>query len=410
MLKEYPKFKRGEIEEIYKKISQSEKKLISDYLDYRRARGITTDGKVQDIRRYLLHLRRILGKEFRQIDLRDLRNLLGIINNSYLSDYVKNTIKTDLKNFLKYLFSDWSSSFANLEDIKLISNARNEKKLNSQALLQKEDIEKVMRHEPSMFWKAFFMTQYEGGLRTQEVRFLKWDDIKFDIDGDISEVSIYSTKTKKARTIFVKDATFYLKKLKEEQENLKEKGVYIFHSKSDINKPIIKTTISMWFRAITKKALGRVGWAYLLRHSRATELYRLAKQGKIAKDTAIEFMGHSDDMSKVYQHFDAKEIKEMLKSQVYKTEDLPPEKKHELEEAIENLKKENENIKSGFEKELNDLKKEQNDKLLELTTKISNMFSAAKKSSSLNTAFLKAATQDKKVEAGMRKYVKKGSA
>lgn len=410
MLKEYPKFEKGEIEEVYNKISKAEKKLISDYLDYRRARGITSEDKVKDVRRYMLHLRHILGKEFKQIDLADLRNLLGIINSSYLSGYVKNTIKTDLKNFLKYQFPDWSSSFANLEDIRLISNARNEKKLNSQALLQKEDIEKVMRHEPSMFLKAFFMTQYEGGLRTQEVRFLKWDDIKFDVDGDISEVSIYSTKTKKARTIFVKDATFYLKKLKEEQENLKEKGIYVFHSRSDINKPVIKTTISMWFRAITKKALGREGWAYLLRHSRATELYRLAKQGKIAKDTAIEFMGHSDDMSKVYQHFDSKEIKEMLKSQVYKTEDLPPEKRHELEEAVEKLKGENEKLKSGFEKDLNDLKKEQDAKFSELTSRITEMFSAAKKSSSLNTVFLKAAEQDKKIEAGMRTYIKKRSA
>jgi predicted phage tail protein len=238
---------------------------------------------------------------------------------------------------------------------------------------------------------------------------LKWEDVQLNVDGDISEVSIYSTKTKKARTVFVKDATFYLKKLKEEQENLKEHGPYIFHSPKDINEPVRKDTVSKWFRTLTEKALGRKGWNYLLRHSRGTELYRLAKQGKISKDTAIEFMGHSDDMSEVYSHFDKEEIKEMLKNQVYKLEDIPKEKKHELEEAIENLKKENENLKAGFEKELNDLKQEQNEKLLEFTTRISNLFSAAKKSSSLNTAFLKAATQDNKVKAGMRKYVNKGS-
>ena len=195
-----------------------------------------------------------------------------------------------------------------------------------------------------MLWKALFMTQYEGGLRTQEVRFLKWQDISFNVDGDISEIGIYASKTKKSRTIFVKEATFYLKKLQTEQENLKQKGLYVFHAKRDINKPITKSAVAMWFRMITKKAIGRQGWNYLLRHSRATELYRLAKQGKIAKDTATEFMGHSDDMSKVYSHFDKKEIKDMLKNQVYKLEELPEEKKHELEKEISELRKENKRI------------------------------------------------------------------
>ncbi len=344
MLKEYPKFKRNEIEKFYNSLSGKEKTLIKDYLEYRRARGITSEETINDVRRYMLHIRYILQKKFRLIDLKDLRTLLAIINSSRLAGYSNNTIKTNLKNFLKYLFSDWSSRFANLEDIRLIPNARNEEKLNSQTLLQKEDIEKIMKHETKNFWKAFFMTQYEGGLRTKEVRFLKWGDIKLNVDGDISEINIYATKTKKARPVFVKAATFYLDKLQEEQENLKEKGIYVFHSKKDINLPIDKHSVSMWFRNLTQKALGRKAWCYLLRHSRATELYRLAKQGKISKDTATAFMGHSEDMSEVYSHFDKKEIKEMLKSQVYKLEELPEEKKHELEKEISELKKEDNRI------------------------------------------------------------------
>lgn len=344
MLKEYPKFKRNEIEKFYNSLPGKEKTIIKDYLEYRRARGITSEETINDVRRYMLHIRYILQKEFKQIDLKDLRTLLAIINSSRLAGYSNNTIKVNLKNFLKYLFSNWSSRFANLEDIRLIPNARNEEKLNSQTLLQKEDIEKIMKHETKNFWKAFFMTQYEGGLRTKEVRFLKWGDIKLNVDGDISEINIYATKTKKARPVFVKAATFYLDKLQEEQENLKEKGIYVFHSKKDINLPIDKHSVSMWFRNLTQKALGRKAWCYLLRHSRATELYRLAKQGKISKDTATAFMGHSEDMSEVYSHFDKKEIKEMLKSQVYKLEELPEEKKHELEKEISELKRENEKI------------------------------------------------------------------
>lgn len=339
MLKEYPKFRRGEIEEFYKKLPAKEKKSIEEYLTYRKARGVGTENKLKDIRRYILHLRYILEEPFEKIDLAKLRGLLAVINSSRLTNYVKNSVKTDLKNFLKYLFKDWSIRFSNLEDIKLNTNKRNEEKINSQTIFSKEDIEKLMKHETRLFYKAFLITQYEAGLRTIETRFLKWKDISFNVDGDISEINIYSTKTAHSRVVFVKEATFYLKKLKEEQENLKINSIYVFYSKSNPNKPIGKSIINKWFRNLTKKALGREGWCYLLRHSRATELYRLAEQNKISKEIAIKFMGHSEDMSKVYTHLDKKEIKEMLKSQVYKFEDIPEEKKHKLEEEIEALKK-----------------------------------------------------------------------
>lgn len=335
MLNKYPKFKRGEIEEFYNKLSRGEKTLIGDYLKFRRARGVSTEEKISDIRRYIIQLRLILERDFNKLNLKDMRSLLAIINDSHLSDNVKNNLKIDIKNFLKFLFKDWSVRFSNFDDIKVSANKKNEKKLNPKSILKKEDIEKLVKHEKSNYWKALFLTQYEGSLRTKEVRFLKWDDIIFNVDGDISEINIYATKTKKSRIIFVKEATFYLQKLKEEQENTQTKGVYIFHSKIDINRPISKGAVSIWMRALSQKALGHKIWNYLLRHSRGTELYRLAKEGKIAKDTAIKFMGHSEDMSEFYTHLDESDVKEMLKNQIYKLEDLPEEKKHELEVRID---------------------------------------------------------------------------
>jgi integrase len=174
---------------------------------------------------------------------------------------------------------------------------------------------------------------------------LKWEDMKFNVDGDISEINIYATKTKKARPVFVKEATFYLKKLKEEQENLEKKGVYVFNSRKDINQPVCKTNVSVWFRELTKRTLGRVGWNYLLRHSRATELYKLARENKIARDTATQFMGHSKDMSYIYEHLDKSKIKEMLKNQVYNLEDLPPETKAELEKEVDDLQEQVKSLK-----------------------------------------------------------------
>jgi len=279
MLKSYPKFKRREIEEVYKKLPEKEKQIIEKYLEYRKARGITSEQKVADLRRYIIQARKILDKNFDDITLDDLRKFLAILNSSYLSDYTKNNLKIDIRNFLKWKIKKWSDRFNDLEDIK-ISNSRNENKINPSILLKSKDIERVMKHETRMFWKSFFITQYEGGLRTIEVRNIKWDDIAFNVDGDISSINIYASKTKKARTIFIKEATFYLKRLKEQQENIEQKGIYVFHSKKDVNKPIDKGTISSWMRSLSERALGRKIWSYILRHSRATELYRLAKQGR----------------------------------------------------------------------------------------------------------------------------------
>src|SRR3990172_8856639 len=236
MLKEYPKFKRNVIWEFYDKLSSSEKKLFEEYITFRKARGVSAERDLLDIKRYMLQLRYILDKDMRKINLNEVRQITAIINTSWLKNEVKNGLKIDFKNFLRYLFPDWSVRFSDLEDIKQNSR-QNEEKINSQTIFTKEDIEKLMKHENNLLYKTFLIVQYEAGLRTGECRALKWGDIKFNVDNDISEVGIYATKTSKARTIFVKEATFYLKKLKEELENTGEKSIYVFPSKSKKNMP-----------------------------------------------------------------------------------------------------------------------------------------------------------------------------
>jgi len=364
MLKQYPKFKRNEIEEYYKTLKKVSIETIKEYLQYRQARGVSSKRKLADIRRTIIQFHYIFQKDYNKIELKDLREYLALLNTSYLTQSTKNNIKIDLKNFLKFLFKDWNDRFSNLEDIRLNGGGRNEEKINSKTIFSKRDIENLMKHENKMFWKAFLMVQYEGGLRTIETRMLKWKDIDLNCEGDISEINIYATKTQKARSIFVKEATFYLNKLREEQENKGEKSDYVFHSIKNKDKLICKSNVNYWFKNLCMKALGREGWNYLLRHSRATELYTLAKQNKIAKDTAIAFMGHSEDMSNTYTHLDSKEVKKMLKEQVYKLEDLPEQEKNELRNEIKSIKTILKTLLIGGVKEIQLLDKTLNKKQL----------------------------------------------
>lgn len=59
MRNEYPRFKRGEIEGVvWAKLPQKEKTMIEEYLIYRKARGVGTESKLQDIRRVIMQLRK----------------------------------------------------------------------------------------------------------------------------------------------------------------------------------------------------------------------------------------------------------------------------------------------------------------------------------------------------------------
>lgn len=337
MKSEWTSFKRNEVWDFYESLKEEEKDLIEKYIVYRKARGIISKTKIEDTKRRIIQYRFIFEKPLSKMTLDDYRSFGALIHNSNRRD--KDTLLSDLKNYIKFSFKDWSVRFNNLEDVKYSKGKFNEEKINSSTIISKKEVEDLVESEPKTFWRAFLLTQYEGGLRTGEVRGLKWKDVNFNLDQSITQINIFATKTKKARTIFVKKATFYLDKLRKEQENLDDKGQYIFHSVKDKNKPIDKSNVANWFRRLSKRVLGVEKWNYLLRHSRATELYRLAKENKISKDTAIKFMGHSEDMSATYTHLDKEDIEKMLKDQVYNIEDMPTEKKSKLENDVIEIKK-----------------------------------------------------------------------
>lgn len=336
MLKQYPRFKSGEAKEIFNTFSSKQKAVIEEYVQYRAAMGLKSKDRLEDTRRHCVSWFYIYEDDFNKFSLRDLHEYLALLNHSSLEENYKNEIKVNLKNFLKWNFKDYSSRFGELRELR-VKQKKNERKINSSTVLNEADIKQIMKAETRIFWKTFFISLYESGTRPIELRLLRWKDITFNVQEEISEFNVYATKTSRARTVFVKESTFYLKQLQDEQHKLGVKSVYVFPSPVDPNRPLSKSGVSEWLRELSQRALGREIFPYILRHSRATELYRLAKENKIAKDTAIEFMGHSEDMSDVYTHLDKETTKQIISKQVYMLEDLPPERKHELELKIEKL-------------------------------------------------------------------------
>ena len=320
------RFKRGDSQKLFKSLAVEDQQKILDFIKYV---SITSksEKRLANNKRSLLTFIRETKSTLDNIDLNILRDFLATLNKSDLEEASKNELKHTLKRFLKWNFEDWSKRFNNLEDIKCIMRI-NEQKINASTLLKKEDIEKIMKEEPKLFWKTFFISLYETGLRPIELRNLSFKDIKFDVEkGGISEINIYATKTSRARSVFVKEATFYLKKLKERNEN-----DLVFPSPRDKTKSVNKDVCAIWLGKISERVLGRRVYPYILRHSRATELYINAK---IPDKIAQKFLGHSKDMSDVYTHMSNKDVKLAMTNTIYNLEELPKEKRDELTLKIE---------------------------------------------------------------------------
>jgi integrase len=253
---------------------------------------------------------------------------LVLLNKSDKEDWSKHDIKSHIKRFIKYVFKDWSERFNSLKDIKNNSVGMNHKKINSKTLLTKGEIEAVMNREKNLDFKTFFICLYETGMRPSELRTIKWGNIKFNVDDDLSELDVFMSKNKKHKVVFIKQGTFYLKKL---QQN--SKSDYVFPSRENKDLPIGDSTATRWINLMGKHIKKNI-YPYLLRHSRAQELYQLVDEGKLSERVVQRTLGHSKSMRDIYSELDNKTLKEAITKTIYQIEELPPEKKHEFEEKI----------------------------------------------------------------------------
>jgi integrase len=147
--------------------------------------------------------------------------------------------------------------------------------------------------------------------------------------------------TIKVNPVVVKIAGRFLKELQEQQTKFNIKSKWVFPSPQDPNKNA-SNNVNRWFNSLCLRVLGRSGNNYLLRHSKGTELQKKVREGTLSKDNAVSFMRHSPEMfDKVYSHMDKDDIKQLIKKQIYNTQELTKEEKDE----IKKLQEENKEIK-----------------------------------------------------------------
>lgn len=336
MLGQYPKFKKGQVEDIYNKFPKEDKKFIENYLFYRKSRGLEN---TNDLRRYLIQIRNIIQVSFNKFDtLEDISKLAVLIDKSYLSNEVKKNLKINLSNLFQYTFQkDWKTRFMELDCFSIRKKKGQDSeqgKISDADIPTDKDVENMLKSENSTYWKTFLLIQDITGARTIEVRTLEPKKIEFNKDGTAT-IEIWMTKTGKKKYVFTDaQTTDYIKKLLDEKKNMGTLGKYLFSSPGNKDEPISKNAVNSWFHKLSLKATGRVIKPYWLRHKKATQLYNLALNNVISKDVVTRLLGHGKDMSDRYTHRPKEEEIAILKEQAFNTE-ISPEKKDEMKKQME---------------------------------------------------------------------------
>ena len=250
---QYPRFARGEVAALYAALPAGERAVIDAFVKYVSISS-SNRTRLENNRRSLTHLRVIVNKDFTHIELEDLRSYLTLLNYSHLTNASRNEIKATIKRFLRWKFKDWSSRFDELRDLKLVTG-RNESKINASTILKEEEVERIVRTETRLHWKAFFLALYETGFRPKEIRTLRWSNITFNVRRNVSRIHILATKTSRARSAFVNGATHFLQEHRKMQVD--SPNDYVFPAPRDPSKPVGKDIVSKWLRGLTLREIGR---------------------------------------------------------------------------------------------------------------------------------------------------------
>jgi len=293
---------------------------IKDYIKFR---GLTNRGRaLKDVENHIKYFLESSKKNIDDFDESMLINYIQSIKDKYTTTML-NTVKSSyLKPFIKWNFEDWSSRFRNLD--KILRTEKANTKYTPNDMITEEEFESMIKEEESVFWKAYFLTLFYGGCRPTEVCNLQRKNVEFTEDG--AYITIYSGKNNEN---FIK----YLPiKVADYLKLIYDKGHDFVFFNERTNKPLTVKGAYFEIKKLSKKALDKPIDLYTLRHSIATIIYN---NDNIKDDVNARQMGHTKSMKGKYVHNHKDKLKEQAKKIYMDIDNLPEERKHELELKVD---------------------------------------------------------------------------
>lgn len=309
---------------------------LNRFLEFKKT-SVKSKDKLKDIERYIS---RFINSSKKQLDSFDDDEVIRFLNSLNFKIRTMNDIKSYLKSFIKFNYTDWSSKFRNLD--KICKTQKPEQAFSPDQMLSYEQVEKIIKKETDLSWKVYWLVFFYGGFRPSEACKLRWEQIFFEDRGVI--IKLHATKTKKDfLKSLPKEAEHKLKELKQNSNS-----EFLFPSPLNKNDTIRARSVCGRLKRISKKALGFEVVPYQLRTSLATLLY--SDDNKKDDDVAQQ-LGHTKDMRHVYKNLDAEKIKQKARGLWGKP--LTPEEKDKikaLEEKLRGMEEDNEKLRE-FTKE-----------------------------------------------------------
>ena len=321
MKQSYPRYKQGELLEVEKKLSETDKEVLTEFL--KKCSITAGDKKIEKIKRLILQLFDVTQLSITNQTKSSIDSFLVLLSKSDKSNWTKDEIKIYVKQFILWLYKDPSL----VENFKATSKkGLNPQKITENNLVTEKDVEKMLRYAESYKEKAYLLLAFYTGARPQELANLKWKDIKFE--DKYVDITLYSNKTERSRTFPVvkqtKDALFEWKQ-HYSYPDVSPKD-YVFPSRWR-DKTITSAGLNKMLRRMAKASrLNKDVWNYLFRHSRATKLYEELPQQIVEK-----LMGHKN-MAGIYAHISSKKARELMLNKIYNIEETTKEEKEEIEE------------------------------------------------------------------------------
>jgi len=324
----YPDYKNKEtFKEVFNSFTQHNQKIINKFMDYC---SITAgENSLCKIKAKVVQISDIFGKELDKLNLDDFRKFLALLNKSDRAIATKNdTIKT-LKRFLRFQYSDWSKRFDNLKDGK--TNTKNEGRNISKAdLLTPDEMQIILKSIDSLKYKTILMLMQETANRPEEILKLKWKDINLDV----GEVKLNSSKTGETRNIPLNESVPHLQRYKKECFVLAKNDNYTFPSPYGKDKPLTPQSLNQFLSKLEKRIeFKKHLYPYLWRHS------ILSRMIKTLTPKVYEmYAGHSLETGmKTYAHLNTDDLRDELKKKVYLIEELTINQKEEFGKKIKQL-------------------------------------------------------------------------
>ena len=326
----YPKYYSTGTAYLENKLSSKDKEALDKFCKY--CRITAGEKKIRIIRATLLQIYDIIEKPLTKITKEDVQDFLGLVKGAELSEWTKNDIRKFFKKFLKWYYKDLEM----IEDIKNtpMNKAFNHEKINESTLVKEEELKKLLHASQTLKWKAILTLMFESACRPQELRLLKWSDIKYTEEG--ADITFFSPKTKEARTIPIRDCVIHLKRWEQEYcfpDIRKDDVVFPSHKRGVI---MSDNALPKQFRILCREAGIRFIHPYLMRHTRLTKMYN-----DVPEQIVKKYAGHSKSskMPEIYSHISSKDVREVVLKKIYNIKELTEEQKNKYQKQIDDLKK-----------------------------------------------------------------------